>query len=190
MPLSSGIAISAGPDIQVGATFHQKSHRNRLAQPKQSSRAVISKAPSKRKHSRAVISMHRHLESELEQRFRRTVASKASSSSDFDAQWPRQRPRALISMHSGLESELEQRFRTPFRCTVASKASSSSDFDAPWRRKRPRALMSMHSGFESELEQRFRAPSWPRNENARFLRRFGAHEAPKVPSARWRRTRI
>ena len=44
MPLSSGVAIIAGPGIQVGATCNQKSHRIRLAQPNQLSRAVISQA--------------------------------------------------------------------------------------------------------------------------------------------------
>ena len=104
------------------------------------------------------------LESELEQRFRRTVASKATSSIDFDARWPRKRARAALSS-----------------AQLALKASSSNDFDAQKPRKRPRAAFSMHSCLESELEQRFRAPRWPRIENARFLQRFGAHEAPKVP---------
>ena len=44
MPLSSGIAIIAGPGIQVGATCDQKSNQNLFAQPKQPSRAVISEA--------------------------------------------------------------------------------------------------------------------------------------------------
>ena len=53
MPLSSGIAVFAGPGIQVGATCDQKSRRIRLAQPEQPSRAVISKAQPISKPSRA-----------------------------------------------------------------------------------------------------------------------------------------
>ena len=53
MPFSSGIAIIAGPGIQVGATCDQKSHRKRLAQPKQPSRAMISEAQPISKPSRA-----------------------------------------------------------------------------------------------------------------------------------------
>ena len=86
-----------------------------------------------------------------------TVASKASSSSDFE--------------HSGFESEPEQGFWR----SVASKARSSSDFEGPvaaqWRRRKNeqvRAVISStvaskassssdfeHSGLESELEQWF-----------------------------------